>query len=72
MNVGDPENTSESVPVSSLNCPEIPDESVVAVKAEVPLPMSRPVSVVAPVPPFATVSVPTVSASAMLSDEVAT
>lgn len=45
-------NTSAPLPVSSLIIPASPVEVVVAVKAEVPLPMSSPVKVVAPVPPY--------------------
>lgn len=42
-----------------------------AVNAEVPLPLTSPVRVPAPVPPLPTASVPTVSESAMPSEEVA-
>ena|SRR3989344_5836903 len=56
--VGLVSKTSTPVPSSSVICPAMPEESVVAVNAEVPLPMRMPVSEVAPVPPEETPSVP--------------
>jgi len=46
--------TSAPLPVSSVITPEMPDDAVVAVNADVPLPRRRPVNVDAPVPPFET------------------
>src|SRR3990167_3578574 len=54
--VGEVANTNAPLPVSSEICPATPDDTVVPVNAEVPLPISSPVSVPAPLPPFATVS----------------
>ncbi len=54
LNAGDVANTSAPEPVSSLICAAMPEESVVAVKAPVPFPTSRPVRLVAPVPPLPT------------------
>lgn len=57
VNVGELEKTKEPEPVSSLMIEARPAEVVVAVKAEVPLPIRRPVSEVAPVPPYGTPTV---------------
>lgn len=72
VNIGAAENTSEPEPVSSLRAVAMSPDAVVPVNADVPLPIRRPVRVVAPVPPRLTGSVPVVSASAMPSDDVAT
>lgn len=54
VRVGAVAKTSAPLPVSSESAVAIPDDSVVAVNADVPLPITTPVSVDAPVPPLAT------------------
>ena len=53
-NVGDVPKTRAPVPVSSEMADAMPEEVVMAVTADVPLPKRIPVIVVAPVPPLAT------------------
>ena len=70
-NVGDVPNTRLPDPVSSDSAPDIPDEVVVAVTGEVPLPINTPVNDVAPVPPWLTATVPvTLAAFPVISPEI--